>query len=98
MSNFTKDDFIRAMAEEKGLTLKEARESTNNVLDTILDVSSKLQNGEKLDFSGYFKVYVKDTPARKGHNPQTGEEIDIPAGKQVRVSPGAKIKRAVKGE
>ncbi len=36
------------------------------------------------------------TSARTGRNPQTGEEIKIPAGKRVKVTAGSKLKAAVK--
>ena len=35
--------------------------------------------------------------ARMGRNPQTGEAIKVPAGKAVKVTPGATLKNVAKG-
>jgi hypothetical protein len=39
----------------------------------------------------------KDEKARTGRNPQTGETIQVPASKAVKLTPGATLKKAAKG-
>jgi DNA-binding protein HU-beta len=45
---------------------------------------------------GWISFETATTAARTGRNPRTGETIEIPAGKRVKVSVGSKLKAAVK--
>lgn len=92
----TKEQFIRGLAESKGIKIKQARESVNNVLDYIEEVVPTLEDGGKLDLTGVVQFEVSDVPARKGRNPQTGEEIDLDATRKVVVRPMSTLKKAVK--
>lgn len=93
----TKDQFVRSLAESQEVTIKDAREATNLVLNHIVEVVSALADGEKLDLTGVLQFVVSDVPARKGRNPQTGAEIDLEATRKVNVKPMATLKSAVKG-
>lgn len=93
----TKDQFVRSLAESQEVTIKDAREATNLVLNHIVEVVSSLADGEKLDLTGVLQFVVSDVPARKGRNPQTGAEIDLEATRKVNVKPMATLKSAVKG-
>lgn len=92
----TKDQFVRSMAEVEEISIKEAREATNRVLNHILKVVPELENGDKLDLTGVIQFEVSDVEARKGRNPKTGEEIDLDATRKVVVRPMATLKSAVK--
>lgn len=94
--SMTKDQFVRSMAEVNEITIKEAREATNRVLDHIVKVVPTLGDGEKLDLTGVLQFVVSDVPARKGRNPQDGTEIDLEATRKVNVKPMASLKSAVK--
>jgi DNA-binding protein HU-beta len=56
-------------------------------------VTGILKNGDRLRMSGLGIIEVKDRPARMGHNPATGETIQIAARKKVafRVSKELKV-------
>ena len=92
----TKDQFIRGLAEAEGITIKEAKESTNRVLAHIVRVVPTLKDGEKLDLTGVVQFEVSDVPARKGRNPQNGQEIDLEATRKVLARPMSTLKTAVK--
>jgi DNA-binding protein HU-beta len=92
----TKDQFVRSMAESNEISIKDAREATNLVLNHILAVVPTLKNGEKLDLTGVLQFEVSDVEARKGRNPKTGEEIDLEATRKVVTRPMATLKSAVK--
>lgn len=94
--SMTKDQFVRSMAEKQEITIKEAREATNLVLDHIVEVVPTLGHGEKLDLTGVLQFVASDVPARKGRNPQDGSEIDLEATRKVNVKPMATLKAAVK--
>lgn len=86
-------EFINGMAEKYEISKKQASIELKHVLDYMVDCVSE---GNEVGITGYLKVKVKEVQERMGHNPQTGDQVVIPAHKQVRVSVGNKIKQAVK--
>lgn len=91
----TKDQFIRGMAEAQGITIKQAKESTNRVLDHILKVVPELKDGEKLDLTGVVQFEVSDLPARTRRNPQNGTPVDLDASRKVVTRPMSTLKSAL---
>jgi DNA-binding protein HU-beta len=51
--------------------------------------------GEEVRLPGLLTVRVSERAARTGRNPRTGETLEIPAGRVVRITPGATLKAAV---
>lgn len=86
-----KGDLIDAVAEVVS-TKKEAQEAVECVFETIKKALKKEESVQIVGF-GSFKVSKRD--ARKGRNPQTGEEIQIPARRVPKFSPGKALKDAV---
>ena len=72
-----KADLIEAVAEVVG-TKKEAAAAVDAMLDAI---KKSLKKGEPVTLVGFGTFKVAKRKARKGRNPQTGEEIKIPARK-----------------
>lgn len=88
-----KQDLINAVAEKTGFSKKES----TTVLNTILnEIESILVSGDKLQLIGFGNFEVRQRSARKGRNPQTGEEITIPASKVPAFKPGKELKDTVK--
>ncbi len=73
-----KNELIRAIANNAGITLKDASCSLENVLTAI---TNGLKAGEKIQISGFGTFELKSKDARDGINPKTGEKIKIPASK-----------------
>ena len=73
-----KNELIRAIANKLGITLKEAAENLDGVLDAITD---GLKAGEKIQISGFGTFSIKEKEAREGVNPKTGAKIKIDATK-----------------
>lgn len=88
-----KTELINAVAEKTELTKKEAGKAVDAVFETVMD---SLSEGEKVQIIGFGNFEVRDRSARKGRNPQTGEEIEIPASKVPAFKPGKALKDAVK--
>ncbi|HEY4567026.1 DNA-binding protein [Planococcaceae bacterium Storch 2/2-2] len=88
-----KTELINAVAEETELTKKDATKAVEAVFNTI---QSTLAKGEKVQLIGFGNFEVRDRAARKGRNPQTNEEIEIPASKVPAFKAGKKLKDAVK--
>lgn len=88
-----KTDLVNAVAEKADLSKKDAAKVVDAVFDTIMDSLSK---GEKVQIIGFGNFEVRERSARKGRNPQTGEEIEIPASKVPAFKAGKALKDAVK--
>ena len=59
--------------------------------------AAELLAGGEVSLPGLGKLKVKETNARTGRNPRTGEAIEIPAGRKVVFSPGKDFKEALHG-
>ena len=71
-----KADLIAAIAAKTGDTKKSAEASVNALVDVITEA---LVKGDKVQLVGFGSFEVRKRAARKGRNPQTKEEIKIPA-------------------
>lgn len=88
-----KSELVREVSEKTNLTQKDVNDALAVVLDTI---KSELASGESVQLIGFGSFVVRDRAARKGRNPQTGEEITIPATKAPAFKAGKALKDAVK--
>ncbi|CAK1222509.1 MULTISPECIES: HU family DNA-binding protein [Fructobacillus] len=88
-----KQELIDSVAMKTGLTKKDADKAVAAVLSSIEDA---LKKGEKVQLIGFGNFEVRERAARKGRNPQTKEEIQIPASKVPAFKPGKALKDAVK--
>lgn len=87
-----KADLVAKIAERTELSKKKA----NEVLDIIVEVISEvLKEGESVQLAGLGSLSVGERAARVGHNPQTGEKLNIAASKVVRFKQSSKIKAAL---
>ena len=86
-----KDDLINEVAKVVG-TKKEAQEAVHCVFSSI---TKALKKGDTVTLIGFGTFKVNQRKARKGRNPQTGEEIDIKASKAPKFTPGRALKEAV---
>ncbi|KRK23857.1 transcriptional regulator [Lactobacillus delbrueckii subsp. delbrueckii DSM 20074 = JCM 1012] len=75
------------------MTKKDVSEAVDAVFEAIQE---DLAKGEKVQLIGFGTFEVRDRAARKGRNPQTGAEIEIPASKVPAFKPGKALKDAVK--
>lgn len=84
-----KQELISKVAETSSLTKKEVGQIVDSVFDVI---TATLHHGEKVQLVGFGNFEVRERLARKGRNPQTGEEIDIPASRSAAFKPGKTLK------
>jgi len=73
-----KTELIDSIAEKSGLTKKDSEKALNAIIGSIEEA---LTSNEKVQLIGFGSFEVKQRAARKGRNPQTMEEIDIPESK-----------------
>ena len=87
-----KSDLIAAIAAKTGETKKSAEASVNAFVEVV---SEALENGDKVQLVGFGSFEVRKRAARKGRNPQTKEEIKIPASKAPVFKAGKALKDLV---
>ena len=87
-----KTELIAAVAAKSELSKKDAEKAVSAVLSTIEET---LKADEKVSLVGFGTFEAKNRPARKGHNPLTGKEIDIPASKSPAFKAGKAFKDAL---
>ncbi|MDO4264173.1 MAG: HU family DNA-binding protein [Deinococcus sp.] len=75
-----KSQLVEKVAEQTGLTKKQADEAVSTMLDTVVEA---LRGGQAMGLPGLGTLSVKETAARTGVKPGTTEKIQIPAGKKV---------------
>ncbi|KAL7580254.1 hypothetical protein ACA910_012991 [Epithemia clementina (nom. ined.)] len=92
---FKKADFVAVMAERTGVTKKEAEASLQAVVDIIQE---QVGQGKKISFPGFGSFTLKDRAERKGRNPQTGEDLVIPASKKPTFTASKTWKDAINGK
>ncbi|MGN7455804.1 HU family DNA-binding protein [Paenibacillus pasadenensis] len=92
MRSLNKTDLINKVSEVAELSKKDATKAVDAVFEAISDA---LQSGDKVQLVGFGNFEVRERQARKGRNPQTGEEIDIPASKTPAFKPGKSLKDLV---
>ena len=85
----TKAELIAEIAKKSGLT----KADTGRSLDAFIEVAKKtLKKEGGIALAGFGSFVVSKRKARKGRNPQTGEEINIKASKVVRFRAGKALK------
>ena len=87
-----KSDLIAAMAAKTGSTKKDAEATLNAFVDAVTE---SLVKGDKVQLVGFGSFEVRKRAARKGRNPQTKEEIKIPASKAPVFKAGKALKDLV---
>ena len=87
-----KAELIAAIAAKTGDTKKAAEASVNAFVETV---TNALKEGDKVQLVGFGSFEVRKRAARKGRNPQTKEEIKIPASKAPVFKAGKALKDLV---
>ncbi len=89
----TKAELITAIANDAGITKVAAAKALGSYIETV---TKELKKNGKFGLVGFGSFSVVKRKARKGRNPQTGEEIKIKARKVVRFKPGVALTDKIK--
>ena len=84
-----KAELVKAMSDETNLTQKDVEKVLNSFVNVVSDA---LANKDKVQLVGFGTFETRERAARKGKNPQTGEELNIPAF----IAPAFKAGKALK--
>jgi DNA-binding protein HU-beta len=89
----TKTELIGKMAADANISKAAAEKALGSLTDAIKE---GLKKGDKIALIGFGTFSVSERKARKGRNPATGEEINIPATKVPKFVAGSALKEALK--
>ena len=87
-----KTELVAAMAEQAGLSKKDAEKALKAFTDVVSD---ELKKGEKVVLVGFGSFEVTERAAREGRNPQSGAVMQIPASKAPKFKAGKALKDMV---
>ena len=89
----TKADIVKKLKEEAGLaTLAQAEAAYENLFAVI---AGALKKGDSIAISGFGSFKPVKRAARKGRNPRSGAEIQIPESTAVKFTPGKALKESL---
>ncbi|MFV0316886.1 MAG: HU family DNA-binding protein [Microthrixaceae bacterium] len=91
-----KTEVVETISQRTELSKKDVQ----SVLDEFESIAGDIvaRGADTLTIPGFLKFEQTDRKARKARNPQTGEEINVPASKAAKVSAGAKLKARAKNQ
>ena len=84
-----KAELVAAVAEKAEISKKDAEAAVKAFTDVIAE---ELKKGEKIQLVGFGTFEVSERAERIGRNPQTKEEIKIPASKAPKFKAGKALK------
>lgn len=87
-----KAELINAIADETGLSKKDTEATINSFVNVV---SNALETKDKVQLIGFGTFETRERAARTGRNPQTNEEIKIPASTTPAFKAGKALKERV---
>ena len=84
-----KAELVAAVAEKAEISKRDAEAAVKSFTDVIAE---ELKKGEKIQLVGFGTFEVSERAERIGRNPQTKEEIKIPASKAPKFKAGKALK------
>lgn len=87
-----KTELVAAIAEEAGLSKKDAEKALKAFTDVV---TAELKKGEKIQLVGFGTFEVSERAAREGRNPQTGEAMAIAASRTPKFKAGKALKDSI---
>jgi len=87
-----KSDLVEAISGKTGVAKAQAQNIIEDLFELIADALAK---GEKIDLRGFGTFSTRDSAARTGRNPQTGDTIQIPARRVPGFKPGKELRDRV---
>lgn len=89
------DQLALEISAEADMSKKDAKAFTQFIFGVLAE---NLSRGDEVNIPSFGKFKVRETAARQGRNPKTGETIDIPAKKAVKFLPAKQLKEEVGGD
>jgi integration host factor subunit beta len=90
----TKADIVKLLADQVGLTRREAADALAVVLDGVIEA---IQDGEKVELRGFGSFRTRKRQARQGRNPRTGAQVKVPPKVVPYFKPGKQLREILGG-
>jgi integration host factor subunit beta len=90
----TKADIVRTLAEQVGLTRREAAQTLAIVLEGVIEA---IESGEKVELRGFGSFRTRRRQSRQGRNPRTGERVAVPSKVVPYFKPGKQLREVLGG-
>ncbi len=90
-----KSELVSTIARRTEMSEKDVSAVLNEFITVVGEVVAK--GNDKLTIPGFVSFEQTERKERMGRNPQTGEQIKVPATKAVKISAGSKLKAIAKG-
>ncbi len=87
-------DLADRIAANHDVSKADARKLVDGVFAAIVEAAV---GGDEIAITGFGKFKVKDSPAREGRNPATGEAMQIAASKKLGFAPAKAVKDKLNG-
>jgi integration host factor subunit alpha len=88
----TKVDIVEAIYEKVGFSKKEVAKIVESIFDIIKE---HLAQEDKIKISGFGNFVIRNKRARRGRNPQTGDDIQITPRRILTFKPSQVMKAAL---
>ena len=85
-------EYIAELAQQTGYSQEDTQKLVRKAIDAMI---AEFEDGEAVSIPNFGTFEVKERKARIGRNPQTGEPIQIRAGRRVGFRVGKALKESV---
>jgi len=89
----TKNEIIKTISEDVGLTQQQTKKIVQKTFDSIIDT---LAEDGRIELRNFGVFEVKKRAARNGRNPRTGDKVFVPAKYTVTFKPGKEMEDRVR--
>ena len=90
----TKANLIDSVSSQSGFTKKQSTDIVETIIGSMKDA---LSTGEDVLISGFGKFCVRRKAERKGRNPDTGDDLILPARRVVTFKCSGKLRNRING-
>ena len=91
-----RSELVDAISQRSGVESRDVDATLKGLFEVVAGVVAK--GDDKITLPVFISFEQVDRAARTGRNPQTGESIDVPASKAVKISAGSKLKAIAAGK
>lgn len=91
-----RSELVDAISKRSGVESGDVDATLKGLFEVVAGVVAK--GDEKITIPGFISFEQTDRAARTGRNPQTGETLQVPASKAVKISAGSKLKAIAAGK
>jgi DNA-binding protein HU-beta len=89
----TKAELIDKVSQQISKSAEVSKKATGEIIDlAVEEIAKAIKKEKRFSYPGFGTFHVRARKARKGRNPQTGEEISIKASKTVSFKPAPELK------